>query len=556
MDTTRTGDPDLLLSRMRDLTASGQLMAAVAAGRAATAAGPAVSPAQAPIMTELAWLGFQTGAGQVGLDDADRAIASWRKQGNSAQEARAQAIRALIEVELGHGEAAAEQSLSALALAQASGSKLALSWALNMVGVVFWYVQQHARAAEHCAQAVALARGAEDPLLVGLCLVNLAGVQQAMAAKAREAGDKRAADACFERALLASREAVSLLLHEGELAQRVICLLNLAVARLARGEIAHAAALLAEVDALPAVDGDRVRLFRDEVAVEVLLASGRHADALPLIERGLAAAEQASQFEATLNAVRQLAEAQERLGLFAEALATFKRRHALEGRLTAERIQQQARMAEVILGLRRLEAEMADVTRERESIARSLAAISRQALDLAQDVRRDALTGISNRRHLDETLAATAADARFAVAMIDIDHFKSINDRFSHMAGDVVLRRFAQTLQRCSRPGDIVARFGGEEFVLLMYGADVATGRRICHQLRLALRVLEWEATLPSLTVTASFGLVSSTEASGREALLALADRRLYAAKRGGRDRVVSRGGGPRADRTRASIQA
>ena len=158
--------------------------------------------------------------------------------------------------------------------------------------MVFWYVQQHARAAEHCAQAVALARGAEDPLLVGLCLVNLAGVQQAMAAKAREAGDKRAADACFERALLASREAVSLLLNEGELAQRVICLLNLAVARLARGEIAHAAALLAEVDALPAVDGDRVRLFRDEVAVEVLLASGRHADALPLIERGLAAAEQ------------------------------------------------------------------------------------------------------------------------------------------------------------------------------------------------------------------------------------------------------------------------
>lgn len=541
MDLTPAMDAELVLSHMRDLTSSGRLEEAVAAGRGAIIAAPAGGRGQAGIMTELAWLGFQMGSGQIGLDDADRAIACWNAQGDSAQEARTRAIRALIELELGHGEAAAEQSLDALALAQASGSKVALSWALNMVGVVFWYVQQHERAAEQCAQAVAFGRATGDGLLVGLCLVNLAGVHEAMAAKAREARDEAVAEACFERAIQASQEAVFLLEREGELPQRIICLLNLAMARVARGDIAEAASLVAAVDALPAVDGDRVRLFRDEVAVEVMLASDRHATALPLIQRGLAAAEQAGQFEATLNAVRQLAEAQERLGRYAEALATFKRRHALEGRLTAERIQQQARMAEIVLGLRRLQAEMADVTREREVIAQSLTTISRRALDLAQDLRRDALTGISNRRHFDETLTAIALDARFSCAMIDIDHFKSINDRFSHMVGDMVLRRVAQTLQEASRPADLVARFGGEEFVLLMFDTELAVGRRVCQRLRLALRALAWEATLPSLTVTASFGLACSAEAGGREALLALADRRLYAAKRGGRNRVISR---------------
>ena len=86
------------------------------------------SPTAAPVTTELAWLAFQTGAGPAGLDDSDRAIASWHDQGDRAQEARARAIRALIELELGRGEAAAEQALGALGLAETSGSKVALAW--------------------------------------------------------------------------------------------------------------------------------------------------------------------------------------------------------------------------------------------------------------------------------------------------------------------------------------------------------------------------------------------------------------------------------------------
>lgn len=541
MDATCMSQGDLVLAHMRDLTASGRLLDAIAAGRAAAQVTQG-SPVAASVTTELAWLAFQAGAGQAGLHDADHAIACWRAQGDCAQEAQARAIRALIELELGHGEAAAEQALDALSLAETSGSKVALSWALNMVGVVFWYVQQHARAAEYCAQAVSCARDAGDALVVGLCLVNFAGVQRAMVAAALAAGDAARARVCLGQAADASREALTLLEAAGELAQRIICVLNLSMAHLSMGEIAEAEALLTAVDALPPVDGDRVRLFRDEVAVEVLLASGRHARAMPLLHRGLEAAERAQQFEAVLNAVRQLAEAHEQLGQHAEALAYFKRRHAMEGRITAERIQQQARTIEIVLGLRRLEAEVADVTREREVIARSLTAISREALHLAEDARRDALTGISNRRHLDETLAVMAADAVFAFAMVDVDHFKSINDRFSHVVGDMVLRRVAQTLKRRMRAGDMVVRFGGEEFVLLMFDADLAVGRRVCQQLRMALRVLEWDDELPSLTVTASFGLAGSAEAENHASLLALADRRLYAAKRGGRDRVVSRG--------------
>ena len=104
-------EADLVLAHMRDLTASGRLLDAIAAGRAAAQVATD-DPTAAPILTELAWLAFQTGTGQAGLHDADHAIACWRAQGDRAQEAQARATRALIELELGHGEAAAEQALA------------------------------------------------------------------------------------------------------------------------------------------------------------------------------------------------------------------------------------------------------------------------------------------------------------------------------------------------------------------------------------------------------------------------------------------------------------
>jgi diguanylate cyclase (GGDEF)-like protein len=129
-----------------------------------------------------------------------------------------------------------------------------------------------------------------------------------------------------------------------------------------------------------------------------------------------------------------------------------------------------------------------------------------------------------------------------ALALLDLDRFKCINDRYSHLVGDEVLRRLAALLLRTCRRHDLAARFGGEEFAMILTGVDHAQALAACERVRAAVASEPWWQLHPELHVTVSIGLVHEDEASQpdqRHGLLATADARLYAAKRGGRNRVV-----------------
>src|SRR4030095_621675 len=129
--------------------------------------------------------------------------------------------------------------------------------------------------------------------------------------------------------------------------------------------------------------------------------------------------------------------------------------------------------------------------------------------------------------------------APLALLFIDLDHFKDINDRFGHAMGDRVLRECAQLMRQGSRSGDIAARWGGEEFVLMLMGADAASALEIAERLRGAVERFGWAALDPSLVVTLSICLAASSEAKRGDGveLLALADARVYVAKARGRNR-------------------
>jgi diguanylate cyclase (GGDEF)-like protein len=159
---------------------------------------------------------------------------------------------------------------------------------------------------------------------------------------------------------------------------------------------------------------------------------------------------------------------------------------------------------------------------------------------------RDALTGLYNRRYVDERLPvlldeAAARRGPLSAAIVDLDHFKGINDTLSHATGDAVLQQVGTLLQDAATGTAIAARLGGEEFLLIFPGVGAAEAAGRCETLRTALRNHPWTALTGHRPVTASIGV--TTAADGRTtmaALLARADRHLYAAKQAGRDRVVA----------------
>ncbi len=156
---------------------------------------------------------------------------------------------------------------------------------------------------------------------------------------------------------------------------------------------------------------------------------------------------------------------------------------------------------------------------------------------------RDGLTGLFNRRHAVEQLGDAVAAARatgesLAVALLDVDYFKKINDAHGHLVGDQVLRDLGRVLGDRLRGTDLVGRYGGEEFVVIMRRANAASARSVLEQIRVLLRDRPMPEGMPRYTFSAGAAEMP-TDGDDVTALLAVADERLYESKRAGRDRVT-----------------
>jgi diguanylate cyclase len=160
----------------------------------------------------------------------------------------------------------------------------------------------------------------------------------------------------------------------------------------------------------------------------------------------------------------------------------------------------------------------------------------------------DPLTGLRNRRSFDIMLSSAVAAARnsgqpLCLILADIDHFKSINDRYGHPTGDEVLKWFARILSGNVKGRDTVARYGGEEFAIIMAQTTLDNATTIAEQIKGQLNALYWQkpdAPNTMLRVTSSFGVALLAPGEGTSGLIAKADAKLYEAKAGGRNRVMA----------------
>lgn len=201
-----------------------------------------------------------------------------------------------------------------------------------------------------------------------------------------------------------------------------------------------------------------------------------------------------------------------------------------------------------VLGVVRVTRDVGERRRAECALRDANAELERSRALLAEVAIRDDLTGLYNRRELVRALreqvelsSASSVGPPTALVLLDIDHFKSVNDRYGHPVGDDVLRHVSRILQRLSRPSDCVARYGGEEFALLLRDTDLAGAVVVAERLREAIATATVRGSERLIAVTASFGVASLEQGvTSERAWIQQADERLYAAKAAGRNCVFA----------------
>lgn len=277
-----------------------------------------------------------------------------------------------------------------------------------------------------------------------------------------------------------------------------------------------------------------------------LLNEGAFEEAQVHLERAEALAGRETSFLARSGVLEDLARAYEGQGRHREGMAVLWRHLRARELVTHEGADLRAR-------LRLMELEIGahdegDVAQMRAvELERANRELRLQAQRLEQLSTTDELTGLRNRRALDHRLGEEAARAMryvrpLVLALMDLDGFKAVNDRYTHEVGDDVLRETGRLLASRLRASDVAARWGGEEFALLLPDTELEDAVRLLEGLREQLSGHGWDDLREGLAVTVSIGAAALEEVDELEDLLRLADRRLYAAKEGGRDRIVTAG--------------
>ncbi|BFU41780.1 diguanylate cyclase [Krasilnikovia sp. MM14-A1004] len=371
-------------------------------------------------------------------------------------------------------------------------------------------------------------------------------------------------------------EAAALAAAVGRPFSRVRVYNNLAYCEYQAGQNEAALDAVHTMLALAEQHGVRLDYCARDTVGRVWLQADRLTDAVAVLQPALddAGADQYEEIDGRASCLLALAEAYRRQGDLdaAEATLVVCRQLCEQRGLASRLVQAQGEQAE-LLAARGRYAEafachkafhseaIALFSAERDARAQTMQAIyeTTEARKAGQRARaqavRDPLTGLLNRRFVDAELPALLRDTSgtLAAAMIDLDHFKRINDTCSHHAGDQVLQVLAQLLaavvdqplgdtaprERRHQRG-FAARLGGEEFLLVLPAATVETAVTRLEHLRTAIRDNDWTPLTGTLPVTASIGLTFSRPGDGQTELLRRADANLYAAKSAGRDRIVT----------------
>ncbi|MEV6634840.1 GGDEF domain-containing protein [Actinoplanes sp. NPDC051470] len=430
-----------------------------------------------------------------------------------------------------------EEALAALTrgrdIAHRLGDQDLLYWVHNRTGVVHSSMGDYALSTTYLLNALRMVAGmdAEAQFCV---LNNLADNAIHQVARQRAAGDPAGAEDTLRAALGHVGEALELARTAGNPFRVAISLDNFGMLRALDGDLPAATRMIAEARRIAVAHGyDSIELGTLQHAARVQLLRGAGPEAIDLFQQSLAQAVATGETPMAMIIHQDLSETYESIGEYAAALKHYRLFHDLERTAHSDAAAVRARMAvhQFELDNARLEAELARI----RSAELELATLSWQ-----RQAGEDVLTGLPNRRHAEQRLPEMAAAGPLWLAFADIDHFKTVNDRYGHHSGDAVLSRIAGELLAGAQDTDLVARMGGEEFLIALPSAHAADAEARCEMLRTRIAALTWPDLDPALTITLSIGLAEVAPTGDLTEANLRADRNLYRAKRAGRNRVAS----------------
>lgn len=474
---------------------------------------------------------------QASVRCASQAVLLAEPLGDDAVLADALTSLTFVYAQLLMGREALPCGLRALVAARRCGDVVREGWALNRIGVAHASLENPARACETTEQALALALDHGLTELAFGCLNNLAYFWLQRHGDAQERKDARLTELTRQKALELAEQATAAARRAASPFTIAVALSNLCDAMLAGGDGKAAQPLIDEYEALSQQQGYRdLALQAGTQRNQLLRAKGQLRPALDGLYALLKAERGAMPPKLHRSITRELYAIHKACGDYREALAALEQLVELERQIAKDMQTLQNEVLvireEVSKAQELAERAQRDAMRERE-----------KAGELERAAHEDALTGLHNRRHADAMLQTLAESARhdgrpLVLAMADVDHFKRINDEYGHAVGDRVLQQLALLLRQGLRGADLLARIGGEEFLIALLNMGTTRAQEVCERLRQSVAAHEWDALAPGLRVTVSIGVAAADEAVDAQRMFERADRALYAAKKGGRNRI------------------